>query len=273
MRRLIALFGIVLIFGLWGCEDETTRYIEVDREPSIPQGVYSITGDNEVIIFWLHVQDDDLSHYNVYWSPDDDLYEYMGSTEDTFYVDTDVDNGTTYYYAVTSVDQAGNESALSHETVFDTPRPEDDGLFIFTLNNNPGNSGYDFSDSNIVAWNDIMADIYLDYDSSAGAMFINVANINTDIQDMGYTYDFDEIGYSPEFGWSDVGWVELIQNHTYIVWTADNHFAKIRPTSLAGDFGAQFQWAYQIATGNPELARPQHDENYLSRTKTGTLLK
>ena len=29
-------------------------------------------------------------------------------------------------------------------------------------------------------------------------------------------------------GWSAVGWLELIVHHSYIIWTADDHYATIR---------------------------------------------
>jgi hypothetical protein len=37
-----------------------------------------------------------------------------------------------------------------------------------------------------------------------------------------------------------------------VIWTADNHFAKIRVTAVSPNF-VEFDWAYQIADGNPEL--------------------
>jgi hypothetical protein len=272
----IILMAITMM-ALAGCNEETTRYIEIDRAPAIPQGVYSVTGDGEVFISWLHVQDEDLSHYNVWWSPDDNTFELVGSTEENFFVDNDVDNGTTYFYAVSAVDNAGNESELSMETVFDTPRPEGENLILLDRYTNCALSGFDFSTQTIVACDSTVADIYIDYDIGLGSFFLNVGDTLaalTDIQDMGFTYDFDEIGYAPDttVGWSDVGWLEIIEGHTYVIWTADDHFAKLRVTNIGFPL-VVFQWAYQVDQSNPELARPHHDDNYLDRTIRGTIIK
>lgn len=282
--RTLVLITMIAALSLLGCENETTRYIEVevpvevDNPPSTPQGVFSVTGNGKVTIIWLSVQDEDLDHYEVWWSPDDNVFSYVGSTPDTFYVDEDVDNGTTYFYAVLAVDAAGNESELSRESVFDTPRLDGKNIFIYSMNTDPDKSGFDFTTQSIVPYDSTVADFYIDYDVGLQAMFINVGVFladYTDIQDMGFTYSFDEIGYAPDttVGWSEVGWLELLEGHTYVIWTADNHFAKIRVTSISKPIGILFDWAYQEATGNPELARPQHDDNYLNRTISGTLLK
>ncbi|MEW5924598.1 MAG: hypothetical protein AB1746_11480 [Candidatus Zixiibacteriota bacterium] len=275
--KTIVITGIAILTLLMaGCEKETTRYIEVpvaeDLPPAVPQGVYSITGNEAVYIYWLPVQDDDLAYYRVWWSPDDDLYELMGTTTNEYYFDYEVNNGETYYYAVSAVDDAGHESALSYETVFDTPRPE--GATLLTdFYQVSSTSGFDFSAQARVPYNSIAADIYLEFDPGLQTFFINVGDVNTDIQDMGYTYDFDEIGYSPGDGWSAVGWSEIILYHTYIIWTNDNHFAKIRVININGTSSVEFQWAYQTAYANPELARPQHDEDYLKRTIEGIIIK
>ncbi|MEO0156993.1 MAG: hypothetical protein ABIL07_07755, partial [candidate division WOR-3 bacterium] len=70
----------------------------------------------------------------------------------------------------------------------------------------------------------------------------------------GYTASFDEIGYAPDDGWSPTGIVEAIVGHTYVIWTWDNHFAKIRVASLKPGY-VIFDWAYQVDPGNPELVR------------------
>ena len=116
MKKLVILAAAIFAFGMIGCEEETTtRYIEVDNPPAVPQGVYSVTGDEAVYIFWLPVQDADLSHYKVWWSDEaDGIYELMGTSPNESYVDFDVVNGVTYFYAVSAVDRAGNESELSY---------------------------------------------------------------------------------------------------------------------------------------------------------------
>jgi hypothetical protein len=100
-----------------------------------------------------------------------------------------------------------------------------------------------------------------------------VANVDTDIQDMGYTADLDEIGYATDQGYSELGWCEVILHHTYLIWTDDNHFAKVRVTSIAAD-QIFFDWAYQVDPGNMELKpkpKPkfERDPNYLRHPQGG----
>ena len=271
MKKIILTLLVGTMFlALAGCEErEVIRYVEIDENPSRPQGVYSITADEAIYIYWLPVQDNDLDYYRIWYSGSaDGFYEYIGTRADETYVDYDVQNGVTYYYAVSAVDLAGHESDLSYETVFDTPRPErfDQDLYDYLFF--PAVSGFDLSTGAVVPYNSLTADIYIDFDAGLESFFINVTDTLTDIQDMGYTEDFDEIGYAPSDGWSYVGWVEVIIDHTYIIWTRDDHFAKIRVTDA--DYTnfeyITFDWAYQTSTTDPgrmELSRPKHDENYL----------
>jgi hypothetical protein len=274
MKKLIIVLIALSAVSMIGCEEETTtRYIEVDNPPAVPQGVYSVTGDEVVYIHWLPVQDEDLSHYRVWWSDEaDGLYELMGTSDTELYIDRDVVNGTTYFYAVSAVDKGGKESELSYETVFDTPRPQGEDCYMYDYHIEPAEAGFDFSAESNVQYDSPAADIFVDYDVILETFFINVADTLVDIQDMGYTYHFDEIGYAPDTGWSVVGWVEAIEGHTYVVWTADNHFAKLRVTHMTAS-RIYFDWAYQVAAGNLELARPQHDEGYMTRTIGGTIIK
>jgi len=76
------------------------------------------------------------------------------------------------------------------------------------------------------------------------------------IQDMGYTSEWDNIGYGPPAGWSEPGVVEVILDHTYTILTDDNHYAKMRVIDIDDDGMVRLQWAYQEDTGNPELAPP-----------------
>ncbi len=273
MKSIMVILGVLVAFSLTGCDEETTRYVEIDNSPAVPQGVYSVTGDGKVTIYWLPVQDEDLDHYEIYWN-DSALgqFTYMASTTETFYEDTDVDNGVTYYYAVLAVDEAGNESELSYENVYDTPRDDGQSLFLQSMESNPNLAGYDFSEQEVVPFDDADCDIFVDYDEILEAYFINAANLTTDLQDMGFTYSFDEINYAPDSGWSNVGWSEIIYGHTYVIWTSDNHYAKVRVTLITTG-GVVFDWAWQNAQGNPELAKPEHGDDYLKREKRMTIIK
>jgi hypothetical protein len=247
--------------------------------PEPPQGVYSITGDNAVYIYWNGPYERDIKEYIIKRSfdpltnyqeigrrpaednPDLDLIIYE-------YVDNTAQNGVTYYYAVSSVDYAGQESELSAEEVFDTPRPEGN-VALFDMAVEPSLSGYNFAARSVVAYDSPGADVYVD--RVDGVFYLNVGNVNTDIQDMGFHESFDEVGWAPQDGWSSVGYFEIIPGHIYVIWTDDLHYAKLWVVSVNSS-SVSFRWAYQTDAENPELApgvgetgKPQHGPDYLKK--------
>lgn len=236
---------------LMGCNEQL---FEADTQPpAVPRGVQSVTGDRQVAISWYPNAERDLAGYNVYrgFSERGDYFR-VTTTRGTTAVDRDVVNGQTYFYAVSAYDFDGNESELSYDLVFDTPRPEGFGVRLFDVNASPQYAGYDFSDYRVQNYRFISTDIFFEYHAPTSGMFINVANVDTDLQDFGYTESLNEVGYAPEQGWSPLGYAECIPSHTYVIWTADNHFAKIRVVAVTSSF-VEFDWAYQVAQGNPEL--------------------
>jgi hypothetical protein len=260
----------------WGaflvsCEDycDDCRVVAVDdTPPDAPQGVYSVTGDRAVYVYWLESPEDDLSFYWV-WRGEEALegpYERMWKVYDNHYTDRSVRNGNTYYYAVTAVDIHGNESReLSREDVFDTPRPEGSGVVLRDFHTHPEASGFDFREARVGQMDNPLTDIYIEYNSNLDAFFV-WARIDefgqTDIQDYGYTESLDELGWAPPEGWSRVGWLEAIPGHSYYVWTDDDHYAKFRIDDMyyAGRT-VTISWAYQTVQGYPELMpeRPVRD--------------
>jgi len=67
----------------------------------------------------------------------------MATTADTNYVDMDVRNGETVYYAASAFDVNGNESSLSVAT-FDTPRPTGYDVQLSDANASPSTAGFNF---------------------------------------------------------------------------------------------------------------------------------
>jgi len=59
-------------------------------------------------------------------------------------------------------------------------------------------------------------------------------------------------------------WAQVIEGHTYVVWTDGDHYAKLRAVAVASTW-ARFDWALQVDPGNPELVKPAHDSGYLRR--------
>jgi len=274
------MFILILIIN-FNCSDECTSYETVikyeyqDFPPTAPKGVYSITHDGYIEIRWIANDDYDLAGYNVYYSHQPEgPYELIAFTKDNFYYDYDVTNGQTYYYAVSAIDDDGNESELSQELVFDTPRPEGKNVTLYNYLIYSNNNGFIFATGTTASLNSFNCDIkysalYLD-ELEKYYYFIQTCNENTNIQDFGYTESLDNVDYAPINGWSNLNEVEAIIGHSYIIWTADNHFAKIRINSITKDY-IIFDWAYQIDTGNPELTPPnktKHQNKYEQHTIT-----
>ena len=264
MKIMAGVLMIAAATLLVGCYTEDRIVYLEDLPPTRPTGVISVTGDEAVYIYWDPNGEPDLSHYRVYRGfSATGTFTFIGSTTDEAFSDFDVINGETYYYAISAVDDAGQESGLSVENVHDTPRPEGYNVILYDNATNASVSGFDFSRGLRVPFNDASADVYVDRDPSLG-LFVNAADLYTDLQDMGFTDNLDEIGWSPTNGWSPVGWTQIIEGHTYVVWTNNDHYAKLRAVTVA-DTWVQFDWAYQVDTGNPELVKPAHDSGYLDR--------
>lgn len=273
MRRLIPVLLAAAALGVAGCNDSSSpRDV---TPPAAPRGLYSVTGDKSVTLNWLANTEGDLAGYRVYEAPcasgSNCPYDRIGATAATQFVANGLTNGVTRYYAVSAVDASGNESPLSYEDVFDTPRPAgstalNNGVVSDTVANIPG-AGWDFSAFAKVSSTDPSADIFYGNNGSIAQMFateVQVAPgqfIPNDIQDAGYATSLDAVDFSPvgaNAGWSPTGTVELIAGHCYIVWTWDDHYAKFRVTGVSSTT-VSLDWAYQTATGNPELhARPVH---------------
>lgn len=283
------LFPILVVFGLLtfvGCDDDNGIFNPV---PAAPQGVFSITGDGAVYLYWYGPYEADIVEF-IIWRSDEPVHNYSEigrrPAEDNprldliiyEYVDegAEVRNGKTYYYAVSAVDAASQVSELSAEEVFDTPRPEGE-VVLYDSVSAPGLSGWRFSSYKRV--DPSLADVIVD--TVGGIFYLNAGNENTDLQDMGYTETFDDIGWAPQNGWSENGWAEIIQGHTYVIWTDDFRFAKMRVESIHYNDGfVLFRWAYQTAPDNPELAprpdgleKPVHGSGYLRKDNKSTTMK
>lgn len=243
------ILGLSLNIVNLGCE-KTVIGPDTDP-PAAPRGVYSVTGDGQVTLYWYPNAEKDLAGYDVYrGTACGGTYVYIGTTTSSSFVDLNVVNGNTYYYAVLAYDIHGNESDLSYDCIFDTPRPEG-AVTLYDFNQFPALAGFDFSQEAVVAWNSVNADIFLEYFVPDGIFYINTT-AGVDIQDFGYVDDFDDVDFAPTQGWSTLGYEEVILGHAYIIWTADNHYAKIRIENIGAN-SVGLAWAYQTDQGNGEL--------------------
>ena len=275
MRRLIAILMAATAVAVAGCQDSSSpRDV---TPPAAPRGLFSVTGDQRATLSWLANTEADVAGYRVYEascaSGSSCPYDRIGATAATQFVANGLANGVTRYFAVSAVDNAGNESPLTYEDVYDTPRPAGTATLNNFVNTFAG-AGWDFSAFTNVAADGSNTDIFFGDNGNISQMFATLHvvapgdTIPNDIQDAGYATTLDAVDFSPvgdNAGWSPTGTVELIQDHCYIVWTWDNHYAKFRVTGITRPSPGQpatlvrVDWAYQTATGNNELrARPVH---------------
>lgn len=253
LLKVVLIVGILAVIA--GCDEDENYYYD-NTPPNPPINISTVTGDNRVDISWERNRESDLAGYNVYYAYSyDGEYTLIDNTEDNYFIDYGAENGETYYYAVTAYDFNGNESDLSHDVVHDTPRPEGFNEAIFDYSSFPNNSGFDLSEFLVTAYDSDGADFF--FENFEGTLYLNVWE-DTDIQDMGETKDIYNIDEAPAEGWvplisgDNVKYVEAEVGHTYVIWTWDNHYAKIRISRITGE-RMVFDWAFQLQSGNLEL--------------------
>ena len=121
--------AVILLLSLPACDaagPDTTP-------PSAPSGLSASSGDGQISLSWNGSDASDLAGYNLYRaqrsiSSADEMTPVNGTSpiNETSLTDQDIDNGATYYYRLTAVDESGNESTLSGE-VSKTPFPPPPG--------------------------------------------------------------------------------------------------------------------------------------------------
>jgi hypothetical protein len=257
--------ALVAAVGLAGCDDDDPVGPDDRYAPAIPRGVTSTTGDREVLLSWYPNQELDLGGYRVYRSTTEngsygEIAWVRASRPDVAYeeyLDRDVLNGRTYYYAVSAVDDRGNESDLSMELVYDTPRPEGYDVHLGNYYRSVADCAFVFREHRVTDFDDLDADIAFAYDATAQTAYMwglddPETDLFTEIQDAGWHESMDGVGWAPPDGWSPQAAVELVEGHVYVAWTRDDHYAKFQVIEVDAQ-EVVFDWAYQTDRGNQEL--------------------
>ena len=248
-KKIFYTIALLSIFLFAACGRHAFDQIDT-TPPAPPTGLQVMNGDNRVDLSWNPNHERDLAGYNVYYAYSyDGKYTLLGSTQNAYYTDYGAKNGDTYYYAVTAYDNNGNESDLSYENASATPRPEGFNASIFDYRNFPSTGGYSFTTFTAVPYDDKSADFF--FENYNGAFYLDVWS-DSDIQDMGPTTDIYDIPYAPTTGWSATKDAVAIIGHTYVIWTWDNRYAKVRISNITNE-RVVFDWAFQTVAGNTQL--------------------
>ncbi len=89
--------------------------------PGIPTELKASGRDKVVELRWAKGTEEDIARYKLYRSSTPlSGFEEVSATELTVFLDRNVTNGTSYYYKISAVDLAGNESRLS-QAIRSTP--------------------------------------------------------------------------------------------------------------------------------------------------------
>jgi len=244
----------VMMFA--GCDSHDDVVVAPPQDtvpPAAPQALYSVTGDGKVTLHWVKNTEPDLAGYRVYVAPAyPGPYNPITTTGATTFVVNGLTNGTTSFFAVAAYDAVGNESDLSVENIYDTPRPAGSNVTLAPQSAEPdAASGFDFAAHTPRLSGDPATDVY--FLVSGGTRLMVAKDAVTDIQDAGFRV-LDDLDWAPDEGWSPTGTAELAVGHSYYVWTRTNHYAKFEVVALS-DTQVKFNWAYQIDAGNPQLLR------------------
>jgi hypothetical protein len=266
MKKTILSAAIFTALILQACNINDPNHFDT-APPAPPTGIQVLNGDNVVDLSWNGNREGDLAGYNIYYSTSyDGKYTLIGSSTTNYYIDKGAQNGVLNYYAVTAYDQDGNESELSKDVAYATPRPEGFNQTIFDYRRFPNTSGYSFSTYSVVAYDSSLTDFF--FENYNGKFYLDVYK-DTDIQDAGPTSDIYDIAYAPTSGWSSTKDTTAKIGHTYIIWTWDNHYAKIRIKNITTE-RVVFDWAYQLVPGNTQL-KPSVDR--ISGGNRGALVR
>lgn len=115
-----ATWATLVSITLKGTTDHLSDFApmySMEGAPPTPTNLTATAGNQQVTLSWT--ASTGATKYDIY-RKSGDLYPYLGQTTNTSYTDTGLTNGTTYYYKVSALNDANQESAAT-EAVSATP--------------------------------------------------------------------------------------------------------------------------------------------------------
>ena len=240
--------------------------------PPVPEGVVAVALDNAVYMYWDDdpAAEEDFAAYRVYVSDADGDY-LAGETDSPGYVDFLAENGLTFTYFVTSVDDQGHESDGS-EVAECTPRPDYAGEVMYSYQDVPASAGFRFQEAEDLQA--VMAgdsgDRHFRLEADAAGLWlapgpgsrIHPESRWTTALKCGAGADSDCVSWerAPMSGYSS-GRAALDAGFTYMFRVpgddGETRFGAVRATLIGVDQDGHeliiFDWAYQTQAGNPSL--------------------
>ena len=165
MKSILVLLLVSIVVGC--------KPYEIDRTPpAAPRGINTVSLDNAIEIQWIQNTEPDLKGYNIWVSAGyEGPYTLIGTTSGVTFVDEGARNGRTSYYALSAFDFEGNESSLTKDVIYDTPRPEGYGVILNDYVSTPALAGYDFSTYSVGLYNDKYTDFF--FENASGRHYVN----------------------------------------------------------------------------------------------------
>lgn len=213
----------------------------------------------------------DFSFYRVYQTDSGKIY-LLGETDSEGFLDTRVQNGKTYRYHVTAVDNQGHES-LGSPHAQGTPRPDYHGEWIYAFQDEPAKSGFRFprDETTDPILSGTSPDRHFRLEVNAQGWWLvpgpgvelHATFFETKALKCGPAADRDckSVDRAPLTGYTFQA-LPLYSQVTYILRVPGEgggvHYGAIRVTLLGFDQRGKalmiFDWAFQLQAGNPNLA-------------------
>jgi len=240
--------------------------------PPLPGAPDAVPLDEALFLSWDDTSREaaDFSFYRVYLENDDGTPTLLGETDSEGFLDTLVENGITYSYFVTAVDDQGHESGGSVAAA-GTPRPDYHGEILFSFDDQPSDAGFRFQEteasSPVLPGDDPSRHLRLEAD---GVGWWVVPGLGVEIASESYFTTALRCGVGADQGCIDVrsapvsGYssapAALAPEFSYVARVPAGpsgwRYGLIRITHLgfAQDGAiALFDWAFQLQVDNPSL--------------------
>lgn len=241
--------------------------------PPVPGSVEAVALDGAIYLRWDERarEADDFYFYRVYLEGGDGEVVLLGETDSEGFLDLLVENGSTYGYFVTAVDDGGHESDGS-SLAEGTPRPDVRGELLFAWEDDPTRSGFRFQTDEtfnpVVPGDDASRDFRVERDADGAWLVpgpgveVHGSAIPTTALRCGPAADVGcvDVPTAPASGWG-TGDLQLVPGYSYVLRVpapgGNWQYGVVRVSHVGGAQDGTiviFDWAFQLQPGNPALS-------------------